>query len=198
MWKQSRLRERAETQNHCNSAKFHLERLFHQTSQRNPLGFQNSTDRLLIKHALALTSLFGPLTTLCATCYVLSDINRIRGCECRIPLCRKPQLCFLLRPCLLGCMREEIMLVFLYHSSERLMTHALNKILLALIKPARREILGEWTFPAAAWRSATLSFVDSHKCMGGAGTCGERGRCAHRWQEKHLDLVGAVAQGLVL
>lgn len=99
--KQSKLTERAETQNHCNSAKFHLERLFHQTSQRNPLGFQNSTDRLLIKHALALISLFGLLTTPCATCYVLSDINRIRGCERRIPLCRKPQLCFLLGPCLL-------------------------------------------------------------------------------------------------
>lgn len=99
--KQSKLTERAETPNHCNSAKFHLERLFHQTSQRNPLGFQNSTDRLLIKHALNLTSLFGLLTTPCATCYVLSDINRICGCERRIPLCRKPHLRFLLRSCLL-------------------------------------------------------------------------------------------------
>lgn len=68
-----------------------------------------------------------------------------------------------------GSMREEIMPVFLYHSSERLVTHALNKILLALIKPAGREILAEWTFPAAGWRSATLSFVDSHERLGGVG-----------------------------
>lgn len=67
----------------------------------HPLGFQNSTDQLLIKHALTLTSLFGLLTTPCATCYVLPNINRIRGCERRIPLCRKPQLCVLFGPCLL-------------------------------------------------------------------------------------------------
>ncbi len=79
------------------------------------------------------------------------------------------------------------MLVFLYHSSERLMTHALNKILLALIKPARREILAEWMSPAAGWRSAILSLVDSLEHPGGAGYMqGNVGAAVHTGDKNNI------------